>query len=397
MQWKMFIPYTWIVPLFFAALVISLETAGALVSAVAWIFHVSTPIKDLGRAGLKIIIALLLVSLFFPLKISLKMSRLANFYGNTATLFITLGVLIAACLDISFVPLFIWVFLFTFLGAIFKIPILVRVCAFITPFYGFRFLLNMLEFSRGDLPLLSEDLFFSTGRLIELILSQNIVISLYLTVITFPFIFLLQRSRTLSHARKPQAQKTEEEKKKEWLIHRIPSGILLGISLGSLVYYTYILSKIPFNPPVRRTIIEHGFPEHISETLTDGASTDILQIKTATLTFLERRDIQISLEARGKPACFNLYLDSEDGTSPVIYAAPMRFEFTNDQHSVEFILGQGPPNPFTTELVLPLSFSGSLRVEAIYTVWDPAIDTMSQPESDDYILQVVKRISLEDY
>jgi hypothetical protein len=93
---------------------------------------------------------------------------------------------------------------------------------------------------------------------------------------------------------------------------------------------------------------------------------------------LERRTLDITLDAPGSPLRFNLYLDDAQdsgGEIPVIYAAPMPFRYIEDdtslnRHSIEFILGEGPPNPFTTEIVLPIDFSGFLRAEALYAEGD---------------------------
>jgi hypothetical protein len=79
---------------------------------------------------------------------------------------------------------------------------------------------------------------------------------------------------------------------------------------------------------------------------------------------LERRTLGITLETRGTPLRFNLYLDAGDEV-PLIYAAPMPFRYLGN--TVEFILGEGPPNPFTTEIVLPNDFTGILRAEALYS------------------------------
>jgi hypothetical protein len=89
-------------------------------------------------------------------------------------------------------------------------------------------------------------------------------------------------------------------------------------------------------------------------------------------TLLERRTLNITLSAPGNPLRFNLYLDGAPGNEmPVIYSAPMPFRYLEDgsspnRFSIEFILGEGPPNPFATEIVLPIDFAGFLRAEAVY-------------------------------
>jgi hypothetical protein len=85
---------------------------------------------------------------------------------------------------------------------------------------------------------------------------------------------------------------------------------------------------------------------------------------------LERRTLTITLEAPVSPLVFNLYLDGAEEEIPVIYSAPMPFRYIEDnnspnRNSIEFILGEEPPNPFTTEIVLPIDFTGFLRAEAL--------------------------------
>jgi hypothetical protein len=278
-------------------------------------------------------------------------------------------VLIGALLDITFIPLFLWIFFCTFLGATIKKPFWVYLCAFSSLLLVF----NIVSADTNGLPVRGvfsflRNLLFSTGRLSEIILSQNIVNFLYIVAITLPCIFLVERGVALSQKRK----------KAPPLSRRIVLPLLLlAISFGALVYYAYILSKIPSIATEERT----GDPA-------------ILHIQYKSITFLERRNLLITVTARETPLRFNLYLITEDESPPVIYAAPMPFTAADDRKSVEFILGEGPPNPFTTEIVLPLSFSGSLRVEAVYTAWDPRIDTLPPPETADYFLKASKTIPL---
>jgi hypothetical protein len=136
---------------------------------------------------------------------------------------------------------------------------------------------------------------------------------------------------------------------------------------------------------------------------------------------LERRILDITLKAPGTPVRFELYLEGADGTSaeasapvpgaglspaiPMIYAAPMPFRFIADENNpgrdaVEFLLGEYPGNPFNTEILLPVDFSGYLRIQAVYAEWDGTIDTEPLPASPakqpppeyDYALKIIRRI-----
>jgi len=66
-----------------------------------------------------------------------------------------------------------------------------------------------------------------------------------------------------------------------------------------------------------------------------------------------------------------------------VYSAPVPFERTDDGKKINFILGEGPYNPFAMEIVLPLDFEGFLHATAIYN------------DSPNYFLLTNKSISLE--
>ncbi|MDR1300886.1 MAG: hypothetical protein LBK43_00235 [Treponema sp.] len=369
-QWRVFVRYFWIPLVFLVFLVLALESAGALISLAAKHYNLPLSLADYGRAGFKLVLALLFLSVFFPLLDFLKVPRKANLYGNAAIILVTLGVFIAAALHITFIPIFIWVLLFTFLGAIIQIPALVYLCALITPLWALGRLFLLLQVAVGTLP-------FASGSLAALFLAENPVTSLYLAITTLPFMLLIERGTMLFR------RSRQKKKLPSFLLRLIPSLVLISGTLGALVFYTQKMQMYLPPPPVQRIIREAAL---------DPQSDPILSIQTTTLPFLERQTLSITLKARGKPQCFALYLEPEAGVLPVIYAAAMPFELNHEQNSIDFILGEGPPNPFTTELVLPRDFSGWLRVEALYDSWDPTIDTLPPPEQEDYILQVIKRV-----
>jgi hypothetical protein len=366
LHWCIFIRYCWIPLIFLGFLVIALEAAGFVISWTAKYYQLPPSLADYGRAGFKLVLALLFLSVLFPLVDFFTIPEKAQFYGNAAIILVSLGLCITAGLNITFIPVFIWVLLFACLGAVIRIPILVYLCALITPLQALGRLASLLRFAEGPLP-------FGSGRLAELFLAENHGTSLYLAIITLPFMLMLERGTVLFWSRR---QKT---KRPPLRIRLIPSlGLICG-ALAALGVYTQRLAATLPPAPVRRILMDEQPPA-------------ILRITSTTIPFLERQTLHITLAARGNPQRFGLYLEQETGTLPVIYAAPMPFELNHEQNSITFILGEGPPNPFTTELVLPRDFSGSLRAEALYGTWDPAIDTLPAPASDDYVLRVLQRL-----
>jgi hypothetical protein len=156
--------------------------------------------------------------------------------------------------------------------------------------------------------------------------------------------------------------------------------------MGALTFYVYNLSQEPRVEAIRRLIVEN--PE-------EGA---VLEPAITGTSFLARRILEINLKARGEPVRFDIYLDSERGPLPV-YTAPMPFILGESERSprrstLEFVLGENPPNPFVTNIVLPLDFSGYLRFEALYTRYDPALDPEPPPEGDDYVLRVTRSVPI---
>jgi hypothetical protein len=61
---------------------------------------------------------------------------------------------------------------------------------------------------------------------------------------------------------------------------------------------------------------------------------------------------------------------------------------------ISFFLGERPPNPMFMEIVLPGMFDGRLSVTAVYNKWDPTIDPLESPITDDYILRVSRSLDL---
>jgi hypothetical protein len=240
-----------------------------------------------------------------------------------------------------------------------------------------------LPFSDGWIALL-KGLPLLSGRLPALILSQSLKVSLYITLVMLPVILLIMRGTALVHLSK---RRNRERKKQgdipvnpwpaKWNIfqRRTPVLALLVLNVLGLILYARHVSELPVDVPVRRVLPEAG---------------QALKVTYEDSVFLARRIIEFTIEARGNPCGFNLFLESDDGEAPRIYSATMPFEFQSEgdgaRVAAAFVLGEGPPDPFTWELVLPRDFFGVLRVEVLYTVWDPAVDMLPQPETRDYVL-----------
>jgi hypothetical protein len=274
---------------------------------------------------------------------------------------VILGTFIAIAMDFTFLPVFLWASFFTFLGALFKKPIMVFLLAFLIPFQVLTAFLNIRE--------------AASGKLAELLLSGwgGWITALQVAAPALPFALLLEKGIELSLSRAGK-QKAPTGILKNSLAVRLG---LLGLVLSLMVIRVLCIPPPPL-PPERRSF-------------TDG-NGDILKISTENTIFEESRIIEVTIAAKGDPLRFNLYLEGEN-LSP-IYSSPAPFRRGAGGKSVEFILGENPPNPFKAEIVLPWELDVSFRAEALYTQWDPALDNGDKPETEDYVFTVVSRAGL---
>lgn len=328
---------------------ISFHGTAPLFAALLKRFAVSPDRLSYGGPALGLSIALALFSLGVRGIDFIEWPGRSRFYGNTALLLIALGMSAAAFMDITFIPTFAWAFLCAFPAGVSKKPLVIWGCVLLMPLPGALALANIVE--------------AGNTRLLTMIFPARPEVSLFITLITLPFLLLFHRGLVLGRKRKIRPS------------YLAPPLILLALDLGGLVFCGYYLSKTPVSAPVRRTVREAG----------------ILDLALTERVLLERRIITLRIEAEGNPIRFDISLETK-GALPVIYDTPMPFEY--NRGSVEFLLGEGPPNPFTAEVVLPLDFSGVLKTEALYPVWDPALDPQPPPETADYVLRAVKTLPL---
>ncbi|AEF86396.1 putative membrane protein [Treponema primitia ZAS-2] len=335
-QWKIFLKQSWILLLFYLLLVLSLSGASLLFRLLIQDTGTLTGLRGnapalfYAAAGIQLL-GIALFTLISPALNLIYVPRRANFYGSSAVILSALEILLAAFLDITFIPIFIWVFFFTFLASCFTQPLLIWLCA-------------IFSFLRGAEALRA--LYLTGNTQFEtLILSGNIPVILYVALISLPFFIILKRGRVIQG----------REKNQPWLFKGVPGFTVLVCAAASLGTGIFFLNRIPASLPIP-----------------PREAPGSLDMKVTSRVWLERRTLGITLEAPGHPLKFELYLDGSAETPgqeiPIIYSAPMPFRYIEDENlnSMEFVLGEGPPNPFTTEIVLPVNFNGYLRAEAVY-------------------------------
>jgi hypothetical protein len=294
--------------------------------------------------------------------------RRASFYGSASVILVALEILLAAFFDITFLPIFLWACVFIFLAACVKKPALIWLCCFLTVFLGLSSLWTLIHTGRR--------------RLASLIISGNTPIIFYIALIALPIYITVKRGTCLyTQARRITAPSVPFEefipKPLKSLVRIIPRFLFLATAAVILWVSAFYFTRNPVRKPELQTIDD------------TAGGNNYLKLEVQDRVLLERRTLGIKVEAPGSPLRFDLYLDGTGGPLgdeiPLIYAAPMPFRYLEDtspnRNSIEFILGEGPPNPFTTEIVLPIDFTGFLRVEALYV----------ETDSGDFRLRITRR------
>jgi hypothetical protein len=286
-----------------------------------------------------------------------------RFYRFAAVAFIIFSMFSATLLDFSYIPVFLTVFIFFFLGSLVSNPVLVFLFALSLPAFSLITLLNIFLTDNERLA----ELFIST-RWDAL---DSWLVIFHIALLYLPVFLLFKRGILLS--RILLRRKIKQNKITKFKI--LPALTALCV----IVMLVQILSPVRENPPERRFITETS----------DSERNEILTLSIEDLVFLDSRIITLNLKARGNPIRFDVSIYS--GTERVLlplYSAPVPLEREDDGKRINLSLGEQPPNPLVMEIVVPLEFHGRLELAAVYNNWDPEIDSGEKPVSDDYVLRV---------
>jgi hypothetical protein len=357
---RLFFPYLGILLLHFGALYGALHGGRLLFSFLLRSFSGSP--RQPGYWGpplLLLVAAALYLTLTLPLTRIKKNRRRARLYGNGALVCFFLALLGGTALDITLVPIFIWALLMGLAGTFIRNA-------------GVAFLAALLAYP--GIPGAFFALRAANSALLPGLLQPGSPLPpLPAALSLFPLLLLLMRGACLLRRRK---------KPLPWFLSLIPRLIFLAAALTVMTVYSYQLGNTPRQERVSRTV-EEGPEEQ-----------GILRPEIRDRVILGRRLITVTLEAAGSPVRFDLALETEkDGAPPLIHAAPMPFSYGRDGRSLRFTLGEGPPNPWSTEIALSPDFSGLLRIGAWYIPGgEPA--EMIPPLGEQETLEVFKTLPI---
>ena len=361
---RLFFKYIWIYFIIFPFLVLSIKISALLYSRIFLFLNAPFGITNYAGAALTLLFAALIFLIPVPLLDHLRFPRKERFYGISAVMFVAIGILSAAFLDFSYVPVFIWAFVFIFLGAFLKKPVLIFLCAFMLPIFPLAALLNIIQ--TGS-PRITEFLLFSGWRTLE-----DWGVAIQLALLFLPVFMLVKRGINILKKQPRRFYRFKPERK-------ITLAILLAAIFLSMPLQISLL-KLQ-NPAAQRFFVEIHDDE-------------ILQLSIADLPFQDSRVITLRAAALGNPIRFDVSLESFGSSSlPPLYSTMVPFTQGSEGRRIDFFLGEFPHNPLVMEIVVPQAFNARLSVTAVYNAWDPA-HPMEDPGYEDYVLWVSGSIDI---
>ena len=327
----LFLKYSWVFLIFLPLMIFIIRGTGLFYAFLLNLFKI--PIPESGFWG-SILIILSALWLFFILSLSLdffRFPRKTSFYGISAIILSCVSLFVAAYMDFTFMYVFLTAFIFSYLAAALKNPALVFIFIFLIPLRALLVLDNVRELQG-----LSVYFFILSGG------GYGTWIAIFqAAVLCVPIILLLKRNIIIINRRRNPKRSGVLKS----LLYRL---CVLGILITLMILQVLSLSRKTPQQSEAEISGAEGFTVSLDETF-----------------FLESRIVNVRLESQETPLRFDLFLESEDNETPLVYSAPVPQERQSD-NSLRFILGENPPNPLELEIVLRRDFRGSFRGAVIY-------------------------------
>ena len=309
---------------------------------------------------LTMVLAVLLYFLPSPLLSLTRFRRRSQFYGFSAVVIIVLGILYTVFNDYSNILIFIWALLFIFIAAISTNPLIIIICISMVPFFAIFILLNIALTGGNELRE-----FFITSNWLSLISWQ---LAFELTILSLPLFLLSKRAYILFQ--KSVGTGAEPKPKRKYRLILLP--LLIIIVISAMIIHIRLITHTHNNT-------ERRFQED---------QTGIVETYIDDTIFQDTRIIKVSVSSRFNPIRYDINLQSLDNPLLPIYSSQVPFSRDNEGYKISFFLGEYPVEPLIFEFAVPINFSAVLSVVAIFNVWNPELDDMAEPETDDYLFFV---------
>ena len=365
---RLFFRFIWVFSVLLLLFMVSIKLSGLLYMLLVSLFDTSIVFPNYWGAIFAFFLSILFFTFFTFLLNFFRSPRRAEFYGASAVIFVLFGLFLAVFLDFSYVPVFLWTFLFVFLGALFKSPALVFACVLFTPLFPVvGTALGIAEAGSVNFYEFFVSAYFGNG------VNRFAVIQIALLIL--PLFLLIKRGIILIQKLQCNIFRVNTNRKMKFILVPVLITAVISIMAVQILYF-----------PKRQ--IPDG-----KRYLSTAHKKEILETSLSDKIFQGSRIITIRLSAKADPVRFDVWIESQDKKPLLtVYSASVPVTRNETGEKLVFILGEFPPNPLVTEIVVPNDFEGILYASAVYNKWDGAIDPEPPPEDltekDNYILIV---------
>jgi hypothetical protein len=338
---------------------------------------------------------------FTPLRVRLPYARRKKFFSSAALLFLFLDVVILSLFNISFSYYFIWAYFFVFLLALVRRRFLKVLFLAVSSYWLAKFCLEM--FLRPE------------WEICRVILLSRYWGNLLLSAFILPYVLLLMKVSLLF----PPSPRREK-------IARRSGTALLGLASAACIAYSFLFSPYSSRrPQIIRAVnsidsrassnnlilsspaalgrIGYRYADRYFETdtrekrIVTGLELrpDLLSAKVSRSTLLNRQNVELLLEAEGRPYQMELHLSSEEGF--ILFGANYAIvrEVAPEEEGVRYriLVGKNPPNPLRLLLTLPREGTFTLAVDITYR--DPPFPMEFSGEHKDFRVELVYHEEIE--
>jgi len=335
---KLFLRWFWVLPFFLIVLFLCLRSAFFLFDLILSFAKAQPKQDEYGALALILLLAISIYFLFSPLFSKKPFPRRAHYYGSAAVLILAIGALIAAPLDFTFVPIFLWAFSFSVVAAILPVAELASIFALLAP----------LQLIGSALACIGS----GETNPARYALSGNLKFEFVLAFLILPFLFLFRRSLILFRMR----SKKTPMRIKFSLLHYLPRLLFFAGILFACFSYAY--TNYPANKPPKENL------------MLEERNEPSLSLNLISKNFLDQKTVDIQIQGEQNPLRYDVSL-----VSPIpfaLYDASAPYHQSSDGKVFSFNLGENPKNPLDISVTLPASFSGQIQIACIYKNPDKA-------------------------
>lgn len=365
----------------FLSVPLLLGTIFALLLASTYLVGLITVIRDIPTLwrhapfpffALKVTAALFLFAMLFKLLRMLPFARRGQFYTTAALFLLVVDIIAVGTVNISLTYYLVWALVWAIVFSILASPYLKSICLLISTAWLVKAAVDIFT-----LPALEA---------VRVVLLSPIRGNLYFAIILLPFILMVIRVELLfrRHLRSRRGLLT-------WLV-----DILLGSATAGL--FAFLMLFEPFGPHTPQPIdvtelidlstgsrsVRLSSPAPIGSVLlvTDTGTTAIdtrsrsysealpriakvLTVRSSVTSFLDRRQIGLTLRPAGSPNEATIILSSP--REIVIYDSNFPFSYDPVANEATIHIGKNPPFPLDVEFTLPGSGQVEIKIVLVYT------------------------------